>query len=192
MQKKKVTRKDLPIQKGKIEIEFIEVDGKKINLTIVPHQSIEQYITHDDCMDCGIEFKKHFTYAKRCESCAWKEKCKKYQALELVEWDFEAPLCIFDDDTYFFDADDILIYCDDHDIKPSELMLVVCGTSNFSTIDNDHWCDELHEDWEPSAAFEKKLKEFNEFLEKESTNTYWPTNKRVDLSALGLDEMMEE
>lgn len=182
MENRKFTRKDLPIQKGKIEIDFIEVDGRKINLTIVPHQSIEQFITHDNCMDCGAEFEKRFTYNKRCESCTLKEEYKKYQSLELVEWNGEDALCIFNDDTYFFDEDDILIYCEDRDIKPSELMLVVCKTSNFSTIDFDQWCDEVHEDWEPSSDFQKKLKEFNDFLEKESTNTWFPTNKRVTIS----------
>lgn len=184
MENKKVTRKDLAIHKGKIEIDFIKVDGKKINLTIVPHQNIENYITHDNCSDCGIEFEKHFTYARRCASCAFKEKCKKYDAFELVKWDAKTPLCIYDDDTYFFDADDILIYCEDHNIKPSELMLVICKTTNFSTIDFEQWCDEVHEDWEPSSEFTQKLKEFNEFLQNESTNTWWATNKRVDVSFL--------
>ena len=190
MEKTKTTRKDLPIKKGKIEIEFIEVGDSKINLTIVPHQSIEKYITHENCIGCGIEFEKRFTYAKRCESCAWKEKCKKYEALVIVEWDAKTPLCIYDDDTYFFDADDILIYCEDHDIKPSELMLVICKITNFSTIDFEQWCDEVHEDWEPSSEFTKKLKEFNDFLQNESTNTWLATNKRVDVSEL--DKMMGE
>lgn len=182
MEKKKVTRKDLPIHKGKIDIDYIEVYGRKINLTPVPHRSIEQFITHDDCADCGIEFEKQFTYAKRCESCYWKEKRKKYEALDIVEWDGKTPICIYDDDTYFFDEDDILIYCEDRNIKPSELMLVLCQTNNFSTIDFDQWCDEVHEDWEPSSEFQKKLKEFNDFLEEESTNTWFPTNKRVTIS----------
>ncbi|GEM_PF-1695761 len=184
MEKKKVTRKDLPVQKGKLDIDFIEVDGRKINLTPVPHQSIEQFITHDDCVDCGNQFEKHFTYAKRCESCTWIEKRKKYEALELVEWDARTPLCIYDDDTYFFDADDIISYCENHDIKPSDLMLVLCETTNFSTIDFDQWCDEVHEDWEPSSEFSKRLEEFNEFLQNESTNTWWASNKRVDVSYL--------
>lgn len=184
MERKKVTRKDLPVQKGKIDIDFIEVDGRKINLTIVPHQSIDHFITHDNCIDCGIEFEKHFTYAKRCESCAWKEECKKYQALELVEWNGEDALCIFNDDTYFFSEDDIISYCEDHDIEPSGLMLVLCHKTNFSTIDWEHWCDEVHENWEPSPEFSKRLEEFNEFLQNESTNTWWATNKRVDVSNL--------
>ena len=190
MEKKKITRNNLPIQKGKIEIDCIKIDGRTINLSPVPHQSIENYITHDNCADCGIEFEKRFTYAKRCESCSWKEEYKKSQALELVEWNGEDALCIFNDDTYFFSEDDILSYCEDHDLKPSGLMLVLCQTTNFSTIDFDHWCDEVHEDWEPSSEFFQKLKEFNEFLQNESTNTWWATNKRVDVSEL--DKMMED
>src|SRR5690606_36148732 len=51
-------------------------------------------------------------------------------------------------------------------------------------IDFDYWCDEVHEDWEPSSEFTKQLKDFNEFLKNESTNTWWATNKRVDVSFL--------
>lgn len=184
MEKKKVTRKDLEILKAKTDVECIIIDNKVINLTIVPHQSIENYITHDNCSECGIEFEKHFTYAKLCGQCSWQAKCKKYEALELVEWDNKTPLCIFDDDTYFFDEEGILTYCEDNDIKPSRLMLVLSKTTNFSTIDFDQWCDEVHEDWEPSSEFFQKLKEFNEFLQNESTNTWWATNKRVDISYL--------
>lgn len=75
-------------------------------------------------------------------------------------------------------------------MMPSGLLAVTCTTSNFSQIDFNHWCDEVHEDWEPSAEFEKKLKEFNEFLANEPTKTWWPSNKRVNLSFL--DEQMKE
>lgn len=190
MENKKVTRNDLPIIKGTIEVDCVKIDGRIINLTQVPKMHIENYITHENCMDCGIEFKKSGTYDKRCPSCSWKKTTEKYYTLELVEWDGETPLCIFDADTYFSNEDDIISYCEDHDIKPSELMLVLCRITTFSTIDFEHWMDEVHEDWEASNEFEQKLKEFNEFLEKESTQTCWATNKRVDVS--DLDKDMED
>lgn len=92
METKKITAKDLPIQKGKIEIEYILVDGKQINLTPIPHRLIENYITHTDCQDCGNEFKKQYTYDKLCMSCGWKSERERYKALQLVEWDAELPL----------------------------------------------------------------------------------------------------
>ncbi len=184
MEKKKVTRKDLPVQKGKIDIDFIEVEGKKINLTPVPHQSIENYITHDWCNSCGNEFEKNGTYDMKCSACRHQQELEKYNSFSLVEWNGEDALCIFNDDTYFFNEDDIIIYCEDRDIKPSDLMLVLCHTTNFCTIDWEHWCDEVHENWEPSPEFSKRLEEFNEFLQNESTNTWWATNKRVDVSCL--------
>jgi len=180
----KVTAKDLPIQKGKVDIEYIEVDGKKINLTPMPHRAIENYLTHTDCQECGSEFKKQYTYEKICMSCQWKKESVKYNSLQLVEWDVETPLCLFDDDKYFFHVDEILDYCYENEMLPSGLKPVTCTTSNFSPIDFDHWCDEVHEDWEPSAEFKKRLKEFNEFLVNESTSTWFASNKRVDLSFL--------
>lgn len=45
----------------------------------------------------------------------------------------------------------------------------------------DLYEDVTHEDWEPSKELEEKVKEFNEFLRTERTNTYFPIKKRIKL-----------
>lgn len=189
--KTKLHRKDIEIKKGKIEVDCIVIDGKTINLTPVPHRDISNFITHDDCADCGIEFKKEYTYQYKCESCLFKAKVDKYNSLELVEWDGETPLCIYDDDTYFFDYESIEEYCDEREITMSGLMLVLCEKSNFNHIEFDYWADDIHEDWEPSDEFVKKVKEFNDFLEIESTNTWFASKKRVKIfkESEGIDDI---
>ncbi|MFD2599882.1 hypothetical protein ACFSQ3_13070 [Sphingobacterium corticis] len=157
------------------------IDNKAINLTPVPHGNIGNYCTHDDCESCGKEFKKNYTYEKLCGDCHSKKIISRYNELELVEWDGETPLVIFNDDQYFFNEDDIIAYCEDSECQPSDLMLVVCTTSNLSQIDFDHWIDEVHEEWEPSTELIAKLKEFNEFLAQESSNTWFEGKKRVTL-----------
>lgn len=181
MAKHKIHRKDLAILKAKIEVDCIMVDNKPVNLTPVPHAHIEKYCTHDDCKVCGSEFEKEYEYDTLCSKCVHQKKVDRYQALELVEWDGETALVLFEDDLYFFNEDDIISYCEDREIRPSELMLVVCTTSNLSEIDWDHWMDEVHENWEPSSELERRLKEFNEFLANEPSNTWFEGKKRVTL-----------
>lgn len=190
MENKKVTKQDLQIVKAKIDIDVLLIDGKKINLTPLAHSSIENHITHADCKTCGAEFEKRYTYEHTCSDCIHKKNVDKYYNMPLVEWDGES--CLFDyesDDKYLFNTDDILDYCEENEINPKDLMLVVCTTSNFSTLNFDNWQDEVHEDWEPSAEFEQKLKEFNDFLSKEPTRTWFPTDQRVDISELLLKEI---
>jgi len=189
MESKKITKNDLQVIKAKIEVDCVMIDNKPINLTPVPHTTIDNYITHTDCKSCGNEFKKRYTYDHTCSNCLHKNNIDKYYTFPLVEWDGKA--CLFDylsDDKYFFDTESIVEYCEDNEINPRDLMLVVCSTSNFSAIDFDNWAEEVHEDWEPSAEFEKKLQEFNDFLSKESTQTWFPTDKRVDISELLIKE----
>ena len=178
------SEKDLTIKKGKVSVEYIEVDGKIINLTPVHAQNIELYITHKDCEQCGTEFEKSYTYDRFCSSCAHEKFKKRYFGLELVEWDEKTPLCLFEDDTYFFDRDEIEEYCEEHEVEISGLMLVLCEESSFVPLDLECLTSSggvVHEDWEPSEQLEQKIKEFNDFLEKEGTDTWFPTNKRVKL-----------
>lgn len=183
MKDKKITRKDLEIKKGKIAVDCIVVDGKTINLTPVSHQSLETFITHENCSDCGVEFKKDYSYRTKCSHCMLLDEIERYNQLQLVEWDRVTPLCIFNDDTYFFTTDDIIEYLDgDPDLEIEDLMLCVCKESSFKEIDYDHFADEIHEDWEPSEEMVLKLKEFNEFLRSEATNTWFQGKERVTLN----------
>ncbi len=65
--------------------------------------SKDQLATHVDCVDCGVEFEKDYTYQKRCSVCKYKHDQEKYLKLELVEWDGKTPLCIWGGEEYFFD-----------------------------------------------------------------------------------------
>ncbi|MCS4164421.1 hypothetical protein [Sphingobacterium sp. BIGb0116] len=182
MEKAKVTRKDLEIKKGTIEVDFIIVDGKTVNLTPVNYQSIEKYITHEECIDCGTEFAKRFSYDRKCSVCQSLDEIVKYNELPLVEWDGESALALYNDDLYFFDYESIEQYCEEHETEISSLLLVVCERSYFGHIDYEHFADNVHEDWEPSTEMKAKLEEFNKFLDSQSTETWFPSKKRVDLT----------
>lgn len=182
--KTKLTRADLPIQKGKVDIDYIEVDGKKLNITPFNYTSIENYITHETCA-CGEEFEKRFTYQKLCSKCQQTKEAENFLKLHLVEWDYEYPLYLYDStDKYFFDIDEIEDYFEDEQVDKKDLQLVLCRKSNFPEITLEMITNDgelVYEDWEPSKEFEDKLKEFNKWLSNQSTNTWFPTNKRVSI-----------
>lgn len=182
--KNKIIREDLPIHKGKLDIEYIEIDGKKLNLTPINHTSIENYITHKTC-ECGQEFEKQYTYDKLCPKCKIDQERKDYLNLSLVEWIDEFPLYLYDStDQYFFDMESIEDYCDDEQIEKKDLQLVLCRQTKFPEISLEMITNDgelVYEDWEPSKEFEDKLKNFNMWLTNQKTSTWFPTNKRVQL-----------
>lgn len=181
---KKITEKDLEIVDATIKIKAVIIDGKTINLTPMNCSHIENHITHKIC-DCGEEFEKKYTYQKLCANCESKRNSEKYNNLKLVEWDETTPLSLYEDDKYFFDEESIVEYCDENEVELADLKLVLCSKTSFSPVELDYICQDgevVHEDWEPSKEFEDKLKEFNNWLVKTDTNTWIPTNFRVNLN----------
>lgn len=138
--------------------------------------SKEQLSTHRDCKRCSTEFEKRFTYDNYCPECTIIVHNENYNSLPVVDWDFKTPLCLYNDDVYFFDIESILEYCEDNDCEESDLRLVTCRQTSFSKIDYDMWADDCHEDWEPEKELISLVDALNNYLEKASTNS-WIANK---------------
>ena len=68
---------------------------------------------------CGQPKPKFNIY---CPACEPKEE-DRYLKKTFKEWDGETPLVIFNDDQYFFDEDSLIEYCDEHEIKSSDIAL---------------------------------------------------------------------
>jgi len=106
--------------------------------------------THRQC-ECGAFVKKHGWMS--CEKCRAAKDRLAYQGLEFVEWDGETPLTLYSGDRYFFDEDDVYDYCEDQDLDPADLDLVVCEPEYGREIDPDDWaCDFLPEGHSLSEA----------------------------------------
>lgn len=144
----------------------------------------DQIATHSDCQMCGNEFEKDYTYQRFCTECGSKKDAEKYYELGLVEWDGKSMLCVWGDDTFFSDLDDALIYCEDNEIDPANLKLVICEETSFGNI-NIAEClqDYLHENWEPDSELTRIQNELDLYLRKASTNTWTAGNKRIDLTS---------
>ncbi|GGH24779.1 hypothetical protein FAZ19_16180 [Sphingobacterium alkalisoli] len=181
--KKKVTKQDIEIKKGTVEVDVFIVDGQPKILNPIPvFERIDKFLTHINCTRCGKEFEKEYEHSKRCSACIIADTLEKYNKFPLIEWDGKTPLCLYDDEVFFFDYSEIEEYCDDNEVEMSELMLVECVKSTFNTIDIEQISqDVVHEDWDPSNELETKLYEFNDFLQNHSTNTWFPGDRRVTL-----------
>lgn len=132
--------------------------------------------THKIC-ECGNEMNKNYT---KCDSCRAKSATEKYFLLPIVEWDYVTPLCIYDDDMYFFSEDDLLEYCDDNELNPEDLMLVICKENRYLGLDSEYWDDILPEDGEVDERLSKKIDELNALIAMLPPASYSGDNKRIE------------
>lgn len=135
--------------------------------------------THLRCKQCETGFTtKGWTI---CESCRGaKEKTKMEKKID--QWnklpetslpdEYAMFYCIVHNDFMRADDESICEYCEENDLKPSDLRLVLASKTSMRQIDYDFFCDDVHEDHEFSAEFDSKLKEFNAFLSNYDTTTY--------------------
>lgn len=175
--KPKVNLKDIVESKAMREHITLTVNGERYWADRI---SKDQLATHADCKDCGVEFEKNFTFDKYCDSCENKLDSEEFSKLEVVEWDGKTGLNLWGTDTYFFDEDDILMYCEDRECEPNDLRLVLCDLVPYSPIDIcEHVQDYVHENWEPDDKLIALEKALNDYLATASTNTWTAGNKRV-------------
>ena len=140
--------------------------------------------THKMCKECNKPYKKYYI---SCPCCRTKKAIDNYYKLELVEWDNETPLCLYDDDKYFYDIDEVYDYIDsleDEEITISSLRLVVCKPEYMSEVCESYWEEFLPEDYDVqnlSKEVYKKLQELNKTINKVKPTVWFPSNKRVQL-----------
>ena len=119
----------------------------------------------------------------KCESCREKSKQEKFEKFKVIQWDYKTPISIYDTDTYFFDEQDLLDYCDDEGLEPEELQLVLCKQNRRRVLNVYEFLeDDVHEDWDPSADLEAAVIAFNEAVAKDPYQTWFATDTRVTLA----------
>lgn len=113
--------------------------------TYPDRQSAEYAAAIGTVCECGKEFEgKSYTC---CPECREKHRTERYLKLELIKWDGETPLVIWDTDTYFFNEDEIRYHCEEFGIEIKDLQLVVCEPNKARTFDlNEFLEDVLSED----------------------------------------------
>ena len=137
--------------------------------------------THNVCNTCGAPAEK---YHRFCEACQAKRDAERWEALPLVEWDGETPLCIYRGDTYFFDIDQVRDYAENSGEKVSELRLVLCKPVCAHRLDMNEWEDELSENDDGPAWLQEAIKTFNAVVHAHRTEplSWMPCQQRVVLA----------
>lgn len=107
-----------------------------------------------------------------CEVCHEEKRQAVFAAMERREWNDE-PLVIFDTDTYFFDIDSLVDYCEEHEVKATDLQLVICEPNYPREIDgSDRFIDDLPEDGELPCDIQAAFDLLNEVI-RESAPLSW-------------------
>lgn len=130
--------------------------------------------THRPCEDCGEPANKHYIV---CSSCRQKHQRGRYEALPVEEWDGE-PLCLYDGDEFFFDLDDIINFCEEHDLKPADLMLTDTRPEGLRRVDEDYWYDDLPEGVEVPDEVYDALEVLNKAITDVGDIVWWMSGKK--------------
>ena len=139
--------------------------------------------THIHCDQCGKP-----TPAEPyilCAECRAESDRQRWTKLESKPWDGTSPIAIMGSDTYFFDENDLDDYCHEHEVEPSELLLVHCRPHTPGDIDPyDFFCDYLPDDGSSPVLPDDVLDAFktlNQAIENWETCLWYPGNVAVDL-----------
>lgn len=139
--------------------------------------------THNECPDCKEPIEQ---VRARCVGCQNIADITRYNKKEHKEWDGKTPLYsewlneyIFDDPHEFLDEQIANggVECDIGDLR-----LRICEPKQLSQIDEDHWCDDLPEDYDLPADAAGALKAFNEALNDVGTVSWWPGKYRTSIN----------
>ena len=137
--------------------------------------------THLTCK-CGNDMSKSWT---ACEACREKSSHERFAALPRVEWDGKTPLNIYGTDTYFFDGDDLRDHCEEFDVHPWEMEIVLCEPVEPYTLYADEFLEDcLPEDMDdilPDSVHEA-AKAFNEAVKEAGPFCWRPIDKVVSFS----------
>lgn len=130
--------------------------------------------THLKC-DCGKIMEKGWT---KCDECRTKSARERYFALPYKEWDGKEYVVDWDGDKYFWSEEDLIEYMEENEIN--EIDLLFCSPIGYSQIDTESVASDSHEDWEPTSELEKKIAEFNEYIQTLPPHSWEPGKIRTN------------
>jgi len=135
--------------------------------------------THRKCPKCEEPIPNN----SYCHPCWDKKQNDEYQAMPIIEWDEKSPICLRDGEEYFFSADDLYSYCDNNEIQPQDLQLVLCKPIYAHKIDEEDWIDDLPEEGEIPDWLIEAIDEFNNTIKlNKEPLSYTPGNTRVKVN----------
>lgn len=140
--------------------------------------------THIKC-ECGKITDKRYT---KCEECRRRAEIERFNKLEKKKWDGDTPITLYDGYKYFYsleELDDYCIYDCDGDVKPEDLMLVLCKRTTPRELEPSEFFKSLfpeNDDWDLPKEIYEAAKEFNDIVSSFKDQMTWePSNIAVIL-----------
>jgi hypothetical protein len=132
--------------------------------------------THRKCQDCGAIIEKLYF---RCDSCALKEKKKRYEKLDCTEWDQSLPAYSTQFGEFFENKDEVKDFLSNNKLEFDDLLLVICWPTKLSYLDSDRWYDEMPDDTDIPEELARAIEIFNETIDEIGPIGYEPAKIRV-------------
>lgn len=143
-----------------------------------------RYCCHNDgpCQTPGCSNRANRRYTI-CRSCQEVNASERWAAMPRVAWDGETPICMFEDDRYFFHEDDLADWMDNNEIAPEQIRLVLCEPDNGPVFDMADYLEEhLLEEYELDAdAINATV---NEWIRSNAPFCWLPTNKAISVESI--------
>ncbi len=134
--------------------------------------------THQLC-GCGAVIEKG---RGRCRSCQGTKDMVTYHALPVEKWDGTTPLCVFNEERFFF-GEDVLDYLADHP-EPEEVRICKCKPGYLGQISSENWCDDLPEDGELPGEVEAAVEALNKVIAAAGPVCWWEDAIAIDVADL--------
>lgn len=136
--------------------------------------------THKIC-ECGNLMKRFYT---KCDQCISKLELERYNNLPFKEWDGKSPVYSDAYDKYFFEYDDISDYCEEENIDPVDLRLVLCVPNKYYHVRSDYWEDIMPEDsgGDLPKALQEALNNLHKVIDNLPPASWCPGKVRTNYS----------
>lgn len=139
--------------------------------------------THTPCKSCGELTPKCWT---KCDGCRKADSDARWASLERVDWDGETPLCMKEDDLFFFSAEEIERWLEDKDgLTLDDMRLVLCAEEHPPHFNLHDWLyDYLSEDAAPPGDWRAVEKVVNDYVQSHRPLAWVATNRAVTVESV--------
>lgn len=121
------------------------------------------------CIDCGCPLTQPINgQLPVCAGCQDKREEKRFSRLTKILWDGDTPFAIFESDIWFSDATEFLVYCEENEIDPLTVRLVLGVPSKLQTVSDDYF--DLVEGCDLPDEVSQRLDSLNEAIMQYNQN----------------------
>ena len=133
--------------------------------------------THTPCEKCCKLIERGRTI---CDGCLALRDIANHTTAPKQAWDGDAPLVIYNTNTYFFGEDELEWYCTEHSVSRDELLLMLCDPQYPRPVDVMDLVEDImpedFDEWDIPAPIREAVDQLNKAI-KESGAISWTQGK---------------